>query len=326
MWTTRVKEAKSRMKGTTTVQGFFRVVTWLVVLVLVGLLLFLPSLLVTIAGFSRWGPRRQLSQIVLLLIEGVLLLWLPSVIARMIYVLPEWQRMALLRLGRFVGVKGPGLFIVPPFLYSVASIVDMRITTHQVEATATLTKDNVPTKVTAAIEFEIEDPEKATIRVRDYLQTVIWASTEALKNTIGGLELRELLSQRERIATELESAIDQTATDFGVNVRAVRITDIDTPPALVEELAVIARAERGARAKQIQAEAEVKVAEMLVQAAKILEAEPGAIEVRQIQALLEMSKEESATIIVYPVDSFSGQMIAAATAGGTASSVRTSRQ
>ena len=310
------------MKGTRTVQGFFRIVIWLVVFVLVGLLIFLPSFLVTIARFSQWTPGRQLTQIVLLLVEGVLLFWLPTVISGMIYVLPEWQRMALLRLGRFVGVKGPGFFIVPPFLYSVASIVDMRITTHQVEATATLTKDNIPTKVTAAIEFEIEDPEKATIRVKDYLQTVVWASTEALKNTIGGLELRELLSQREIIAAELKSDIDKSATDFGVNVRAVRITDIDTPPTLVEELAVIARAERGARAKQIQAEAEVKVAEMLAQAAKILE-EPGALQIRQIQALLEMSKEESATIIIYPVDGFTGQMIAAATAGGMAASTRT---
>lgn len=309
------------MKGTTTVQGFFRIVIWLAVFVLVGLLVFLPSFLVTLARFSQWAPGRQLSQVVLLVIEGVLLFWLPTVISGMIYVLPEWQRMALLRLGRFVGVKGPGFFIVPPFLYSVASIVDMRITTHQVEATATLTKDSVPTKVTAAIEFEIEDPEKATIKVKDYLRTVIWASTEALKNTIGGLELRELLSQRETIASELKGDIDKAATDFGVNVRAVRITDIDTPPALVEELAVIARAERGARAKQIQAEAEVHVAEMLAQAARILE-QPGALQVRQIQALLEMSKEESATIIIYPVDSFTGQMIAAASAGGTATGLR----
>lgn len=311
------------MRGTSTVQGFFRVVVWLVVFVLVGVLIFLPSFVGTIARFSRWAPGRQLTQIVLLLVEGALLFWLPTVISGMIYVLPEWQRMALLRLGRFVGVKGPGFFLVPPFLYSVASIVDMRITTHQVEATATLTKDNVPTKVTAAIEFEIEDPEKATIRVKDYLRTVVWACTEALKNTIGGLELRELLSQRERIAAELKSDIDRAATDFGVNVRAVRITDIDTPQELIEELAVIARAERGARAKQIQAEAEVKVAEMLAQAARILQSEAGALQIRQIQALLEISKEESATIIIYPVDSFTGEMIAAATAGGRASSIQT---
>ena len=302
------------MKRTTTVQGFFRVLAWLVVFGLVGGLLFLPSLLNTLARFSDWPPGRQLSQIVLLVVEGALLFWLPSVVSGMIYVLPEWERMSLLRLGRFVGVKGPGFFIVPPFLYSVASIVDMRITTHQVEATATLTKDNVPTKVTAAIEFEIEDPEKATVKVKDYLRTVVWASTEALKNTIGGLELRELLSQRERIASELKGDIDKAATDFGVNVRAVRITDIDTPPALVEELAVIARAERGARAKQIQAEAEVAVAEQLARAAEMLDA-PAALQVRQIQALLEMSKEEGATIIIYPMDSLAGQTIAAATAG-----------
>jgi regulator of protease activity HflC (stomatin/prohibitin superfamily) len=307
------------MRGTNTVQRFLRGLIWLVVFALIGFLVFLPSVMATIARFSTWGPGRQLRQIVLLVIEAALLFGLPGIVSGMLYVLPEWERMALLRLGRFVGVRGPGLFIVPPFLYSVASIVDMRITTHQVEATATLTKDNVPTKVTAAIEFEVEDPEKATIRVKDYLQTVIWASTEALKNTIGGLELRELLSQRERIASELKGDIDKAATDFGVNVRAVRITDIDTPPALVEELAVIARAERGARAKQIQAEAEVQVAEMLARAAGIMQSQPGALQVRQIQALLEMSKEESSTIIIYPVDSFGGQAIAAATAGSAAS-------
>ena len=102
--------------------------------------------------------------------------WISMIVSRMFHVLPEWERLVLLRLGKFVGVKGPGFFIIPPFIYSVASIVDIRITTYKVEATATLTQDNVPTKVTAAIEFEVEDPKKAVIDVKDYLSSVIWLS------------------------------------------------------------------------------------------------------------------------------------------------------
>jgi len=301
------------MRGTRTVQGFIRMVIWLVVFGLLGSFLLWPST-AALARLPRWTFEQLMTWGVALLIKFVLTLWIAGTISGMVYVLPEWQRMSLLRLGRFVGVKGPGFFIVPPFLYSMASIVDMRITTQQVEATATLTKDNIPIKVTAALEFEVEDPEKATIGVKDYLRTVIWASTEALKNTIGRLELRELLSQREVIAVELKADIDKAAQDFGVNVRAVRITDIDTPTSLIEELAVIARAERGARAKEIQAKAEIKVAQMLAQAAEILE-KPGALKIREIQALLEMSKEESTMVIIYPTGSAMAEMIASSAAG-----------
>jgi len=131
------------MNGTATVQGFFRVVGWLVVFALVGLLLFLPSLQVTVARFPERTRERQLTQTVLLAVEAALLFWVPSLISGMVYVLSEWQRIPLLRRRRFVGVKGPRLFIVPPLLYSVASIMDIRITTHQVEATATLTEGSV---------------------------------------------------------------------------------------------------------------------------------------------------------------------------------------
>jgi regulator of protease activity HflC (stomatin/prohibitin superfamily) len=119
----------------------------------------------------------------------------------------------------------------------------------------------------------------------------------------------------------LKAEIDAAATDYGVNVRAVRITDVTAPPSLVEELAVIARAERSATAKRIQADAEKDVAAALAEATKMLDEQEGSMQLRQIQALLEMSKEESAMIIVYPMDSLAGQSIANATAGAQSTSM-----
>lgn len=253
-------------------------------------------------------------------LKTVVIFWFANTLAVMFHVLPEWERLVMLRLGKSVGAKGPGMFIVPPFLYSVARILDIRIITYEVKATKTLTMDNIPVDVTAAVELEVEDPERAVIKVRDYWKTTEWASMEALKNTIGSNDLRPLLSETDIIARALKAEIDEAAKNYGVNVRAVRITDVAAPPSLIEELAVIARAERSAKAKQIQADAEIAVAEALAKASQILETQSGTLELRQIQALLEMSKEESAMIIIYPMDSLGGQQIATATAGARASS------
>ena len=144
---------------------------------------------------------------------------------------------------------------------------------------------------------------------------------EALKSTIGSNDLRPLLSETEKIAQALKLGIDAEAKDYGVNVRAVRITDVGTPQALVEELAVIARAERSAKAKQIQADAEKYVATALAEATRTLSTQPGAMDLRQIQAILDISKEESSMVIVYPMSSLMGQQIAAATAGAQAKKV-----
>ncbi len=138
---------------------------------------------------------------------------------------------------------------------------------------------------------------------------------EALKSTIGGNDLRPLLSETTRIATDLKRGIDEAAKDYGVNIRAVRITDVGTPSSLIEELAVIARAERSAKAKKIQAVAEEAVATSIAKASQTLASQPNAMDLRQIQALLEISKEESAMVIVYPTSSLMGRQIASAAAG-----------
>jgi len=274
------------------VQSFVRTLTFLISAAIYSLVILLPLLPSVIEG-------NALSTIAFIPLLGIGL-WLSSLMAGMIYVLPEWERLVLLRLGKYSGVKGPGFFVIPPFIYSAANIVDIRIMTQQVEATATLTKDNVPTRVTAAIEYQIEDAQKAVVNVRDYLSTVIWMATEALKNTIGSLELKELLGNRDQIASQLKVQIDTQAANYGINVLAVRITDIDTPKELIEELAVIARANRTAQAKKIQAQAELEVAELTAQASRILEETPYGMQLRELHNLSEMSKESSNMIIIYP--------------------------
>ena len=295
------------------VQSFIRNAIRLVIVVPLWLWIALPDFVATLGGNA--SDANVSGHLIAGVVKSIIILWVANIVAKMFYILPQWERLVLLRLGKSVGARGPGLFVIPPFIFSVARILDVRIQTYEVKATKTLTKDNIPIDVTAAIELEVENPEKAAIAVQDYWKTTEWASMEALKSTIGGNDLRPLLSETERIATDLKKIIDAAASDYGINVRAVRITDVGTPPSLIEELAVIARAERSAKAKQIQANAELKVATSLAQASNILSGEEGSMQLRQLQALLEISKEESSMVIVYPMDSVMGGQIAAASAG-----------
>ncbi len=309
------KEVVSMRRRVNPVQLFIRNLVRLIVFVPLWWLIALPNFRTFWAGMAGFGATPLFGPLGFGILKTLVILWFANVLAGMIFVLPEWERMVLLRMGKSVGTRGPGLFIVPPFLYSVARILDIRISTYEVKATRTLTMDNIPVDITAAIELEVENPEKAAIDVSDYWKTTEWASMEALKSTIGSSKLRTLLSETEKISAMLKAEIDAAATDYGVNVRAVRVTDVAAPPSLIEELAVIARAERSAKAKLIQADAEKDVANALSEAAKKLAEQEGTMELRQIQALLEMSKEESAMIIIYPMDSLAGGQIANATAG-----------
>jgi len=307
-----------------TIRVFIRLVVWVIsILFLLGPLAGRTATKLDLAApavdFNR-GPA--IAFIVLLVVTW----YVGQTIAGMFYVLPQWQKMVLLRLGKFDSVKGPGVFVVWPFIFSVAHIIDTRILTRDIKVTKTLTMDNVPVDVTAAIEMRVEDPKKAVIDVANYWQSTTRASEEALKSTIGSSDLKPLLSETERVAAKLKQEIDASAVHFGVDVRAVRLTDFGTPPQLIEELAVIARAERAARAKVIQAEAEVGAAEKLAEAARKLTEDPSAITLRQLTALELISKEERGLTIAFPVSALEmGQQIAAAVAGSQRSA-KQSRQ
>ncbi|MCA9308322.1 hypothetical protein KC980_02310 [candidate division WWE3 bacterium] len=297
---------RQSMSSTNSVQSFIRGLAFTVAFLVLGLItLVLSGISTTLFG----------SATILVLPSLLFNVWLSSILSGMFYILPEYENMVLLRLGKFDSVKGAGFFIIPPFIYSIASIIDSRIETKEVQATATLTKDNVPTKVTAAIEFQVEDAKKAVLAVQNYRLSVEWLATEALKNTIGSLDLKDLLSEREQIAVSLKNQIDEEASKYGVDVRAVRITDIDTPQTLVEELAVIARARRASEAKQIQADAEINVAKKIAEASQILNSTPAGMKLRELQTLAELGKEESSMIIIYPYGDTTGKDIASATAG-----------
>jgi len=293
-------------KNTRSVQLFIRSIVWIASFLLLGFFVLLIGRISLKVFENFW---------ILGLPMAMFNFFISNTLAKMFFILPEWENLVLLRLGRFHTVKEAGFFVIPPFIYSVAAIVDKRIETRQVEATNTLTKDNVPIKVTAAVEFKVEDSRKAIIDVLSYRQSVIWLATEALKNTIGSLDLKGLLGEREHIASSLREQIDKGATAYGVDVRAVRITDIDTPQTLIEELAVIARSKRAAIAKQIQAEAEVLVAKKISEATEILTKQKGALKLRELQVISDISKEESSMIIIYPYGSEEGKNIANAAAG-----------
>jgi regulator of protease activity HflC (stomatin/prohibitin superfamily) len=293
------------VNSTNSVQSFIRFIVFILSFLLLSVALTLPAEGVTTSiGAPGVG----------FIFFSIINFILSIIISSLFYILPEWTRIVVLKLGKFDSVKGPGFFIIPPFIYSVASMVDTRIETNQVEATATLTKDNVPTRVTAAVEYRVEDPRRATLDVQNYRQSVIWLSTEALKNTIGNLDLKDLLNQREQIATNLKSEIDESAQVYGIDVRAVRITDIDTPQSLVEELAAIARSKRAAEAKQIEASAEVLVAQKLQEASEILSRNPEAMRLREMQILADIARAGS-TVIVYPYGDRTAQEIANGRAG-----------
>ncbi len=294
-----------------TVQAFLRLVLWLISLaIFFGLTLVAAALLTAVADFL--GPAT-------IAIGGVVSLILAFMVSRTLYVIPEYQRVVLLRLGKFVGVKGPGLFWVipyPPFFRSVAAILDIRVQTRVIKAAETLTSDNVPVGCEAVIFLRVEDPELAALQVENYREAIFQAANSALKDTVGTLELSELLGEREKVSHRLKAIIDQSVSSFGVDVSSVEITDVRVPPDLIQELSVIAQSRRSAQAKIAEAEAEKAIVEKLREASEQLNSR--AMEMYRLNVLERLGREEGSQIVVYGMgggDDMMGGTLAAAAAG-----------
>ncbi len=279
-------------RGLNSVQAFLRLVLWLVSMaVFVSITLVLAGILSRVAEFL--GPAT-------LAVGGFVSLILAIMVSRTIYVIPEYQRVVLLRLGKFIGVKGPGLFWVipyPPFFRSVAAILDIRVQTRIIKAAETLTSDNVPVGCEAVVFMRVEDPERAALHVENYSEAVFQAANSALKDTVGNLELTELLSEREKVADRLQSIIDSAATRFGIDVSSVEITDVRVPPDLIQELSVIAQSRRAAQAKIAEADAEKAIAERLQEASEMLSGR--AMDMYRLNVLERLGREEGSQIVVY---------------------------
>jgi regulator of protease activity HflC (stomatin/prohibitin superfamily) len=250
-------------------------------------------------------------------------------ISRCFYIIPEYQRVVVLKLGEFVGVRGPGRFWVipyPPYYQSAAMTLDMRIQTQVIKAAQTLTMDNVPVGCEAVLFWRVEDPRIAALKVKNHAEAVYLAANSALKDTIGTLELSELLSQREKVAQSLKQIIDTAASKFGVDVASVEITDVHVPTDLIQELSVRAQSERAAQAKIAEAKAELEVSKQFQLASESMG--PQAMEIYRLNVLERIGREEGSQIVVYGLGGGSnmGEQIASTAAGARAAQAKPPRK
>lgn len=210
----------------------------------------------------------------------------------------QWERAVLLRLGRFTGLKGPGLFWIIPFIDKVTEWIDQRTITTSFAAEQTLTSDTVPVNVDAVLFWMVHDAQKAALEVQDYSQAVSWAAQTALRDIIGRTTLTDLLRGRERIETELQQLIDQRSNPWGVTVQSVEMRDVVIPGALQDAMSREAQAAREKQARIILGQAEVEIANSFHEAAKAYHDNPTALHLRAMNMLYEGLKEKGALMLV----------------------------
>jgi regulator of protease activity HflC (stomatin/prohibitin superfamily) len=225
------------------------------------------------------------------LVVGLVLMQAPRVAQ-------QWERGVLLRLGRFVGLRGPGLFWIVPFVDSVSSWVDQRVITTSFAAEQTLTSDTVPVNVDAVLFWMVNDAEKAALEVQSYHEAVAWAAQTALRDIIGRTSLTDLLRGRERIEAELQQLIDQRSTPWGVTVQSVEMRDVVIPDSLQDAMSREAQAAREKAARVILGQAEVEIAKSFETAAKSYQDNPTALHLRAMNMLYEGLKEKGALMLV----------------------------
>jgi hypothetical protein len=210
----------------------------------------------------------------------------------------QWDRAVVLRLGRYVGLRGPGLFWIMPFADSVTKWIDQRVITTSFAAEETLTSDTVPVNVDAVLFWLVYDPEKAALEVQEYQQAVSWAAQTALRDIIGRTSLVDLLKGRERIEEELQKLIDQRSNPWGVTVQSVEMRDVVIPESLQDAMSREAQAAREKQARIILGQAEVEIAHMFQTAAQSYRENPTALHLRAMNMLYEGLKEKGALMLV----------------------------
>src|SRR5947209_18745251 len=231
---------------------------------------------------------------------GWLLAWavLGLVLAQSPKIAKQWERAVVLRLGRYTGLRGPGLFWITPFIETVSIYIDQRVVTTSFAAEETLTSDTVPVNVDAVLFWMVHDSEKAALEVQDYTQAVSWAAQTGLRDIIGRTSLTELLRGRERIESELQALIDQRSNPWGVTVQSVEMRDVVIPSSLQDAMSREAQASREKSARIILGQAEVEIAHLFSDAARSYQNNPTALHLRAMNILYEGLKEKGALMLV----------------------------
>ncbi len=234
---------------------------------------------------------------VLIAVGSAVVAW---IISYSVKVANQWERVVVLRLGRFRALEGPGLFFIIPIIETVAYWIDIRVITSGFKAEKTLTKDTVPVDVDAVLFWKVVDPKKAALDVADYVSAINWAAQTALRDVIGKTMLSDMLEGREKISTELQKIIDERTEPWGINVISVEVRDVLIPSALEDAMSMQAQAERERQARVILGDSERQVAEKFAEAARSYTNDPVAFHLRAMNMLYEGLKSDKATIVIVP--------------------------
>ena len=215
-----------------------------------------------------------------------------------IVVVDQWEKVAVLRFGRYRGLRGPGLFLIIPIAETLSRYVDQRVRVTTVSAESTLTRDTVPVNVDAIIFWLVWNAEKSILEVEDFSQAIALSSQTALRESIGRHQLAQMITERETLGHELQKILDEKTTPWGITVQSVEIRDVRIPQALENAMSQQAQAERERQARVILGEAEVQVSEQFAQASRVYNDNPGALHLRGMNMLYEAIREKGAMVIV----------------------------
>lgn len=230
----------------------------------------------------------------------------------------QWERAVVLRLGKLTAIRGPGMFAIVPFIDNVASWLDQRIQTTEINAEKALSKDTVPVNIDAVVFWQIHDPERAALEITNYRQAITQVAQTSLREIVGSSLLSTLLSERKQGDQQLREDIGRKTAEWGVSVLSVEIRDIGVPPALQDAMSRQAQAEREKLARVLLGQAEQEIAQKFVEAADIYARSPAALQLRAMNIIYETTKERGATILIPTamVDSMNPGVVGLVAAGG----------
>jgi regulator of protease activity HflC (stomatin/prohibitin superfamily) len=215
-----------------------------------------------------------------------------------IKVVQQWEKVALLRLGKYVGLRGPGLFLIVPVYETLSAYVDQRVRVATVSAESTLTRDTVPVNVDAIVFWLVWNVEKTILEVEDFVQAITLSAQTGLRESIGRHELAQMITEREVLGRELQRILDEKTNPWGITVQSVEIRDVRIPQALEDAMSRQAQAERERQARIILGQAETEIADKFVQAAAAYTENPTALHLRAMNMLYEAIKERGSMVIV----------------------------
>lgn len=222
-------------------------------------------------------------------------------VAMSVKIVREYERAVVFRLGRLLGAKGPGIFLIIPGIDNIVRI-DLRVLAVDVPVQRIITRDNVTVEVDAVVYYRVQDPIKAVINVENYHYAVLMLAQTTLRDIVGQVELDDLLSRREELNKKLQKILDELTYPWGIKVTAVTLKEVKLPESMLRAMAKQAEAERWRRARIIEAEGEKQAAKVMAEAAALYEKHPIALKLRELQTLVEIAREKN-LIIVSPVGS-----------------------